>query len=164
MPGAPPAPPALLQRLLDDHRRILPTLEHWVQRVRELPARAAEDRWPELRASLDDLAGQLRRHAALEEQTLFAAMGEVLGSQALTGYALQHDDIEELLDELLAASAMPAAAGEKADRLWWICESHFEIEETYLFQEALRRLAPEQWEMLADAATSAGGDPSAPGG
>ena len=135
--------PALLRRLLDEHQEMLPALQRW--------AAAMEGTDPQLaRQQLQELAEGLRRHAELEEQTLFAKMAELLGSQALVGYEMQHDDIEEVLQELLAEPpGLPARARELADRLLWYCESHFEIEEKNIFPEALRRLSAEQWEALA---------------
>lgn len=131
--------PALLQQLLDEHREILPALDRWAQ---DLPALAPG----EGHARLAALADRLRRHAALEETTLFAAMAGILGHQALAGYEMQHDDIEELLDELLGTpGTLPPGAQALAERLMWICESHFEIEERHIFADAQARLGREQW-------------------
>ena len=138
--------PGLLRRLLEEHQRLLPALRRWVQQLPEAEPSAA-------RAELEQLAGELRRHARLEEQTLFAAMGAVLGSQALAGYEMQHDDIDEVLEALLAVPpGLPQDAPQLADRLLWFCESHFEIEEKHIFPESLKRLSPEQWSRLEAAA------------
>lgn len=134
--------PALLRRLLDDHRELLPALQQWADALPGTEPAAA-------RAQLAALAQRLRAHARLEDETLFVAMAEELGRAALTGYQMQHDDIDEVLERLLAVpGALPPDAADLAGRLLWYCESHFETEEKYLFQEALRRLTPSRWEAL----------------
>lgn len=138
--------PVLLQRLLQDHRELLPELTQWVEGLPDTPP-------PQARSRLEPLAERLRQHARLEEETLFAAMAEVVGSQALAGYEMQHDDIDDVLGELLSSPpGLPANARELADRLLWYCESHFETEEKYIFPEALERLSPERWAELAEQA------------
>ncbi|MBE3598600.1 MAG: hemerythrin domain-containing protein [Limnochordaceae bacterium] len=134
--------PALVRRLLQEHRSLLPALERWVQ---GLPSSTPAQSY----ARLHDLARRLRRHAALEEVTLFAAMAEIAGRQALAGYEQQHDDIDELLEQLLPETGqLPDDATGLADRLYWICESHFEIEEKHIFRDACARLDARTWASL----------------
>ena len=134
--------PALLRRLLDEHRELLPALQQWADSLPTIPPSTA-------RARLSELAERLQAHARVEEETLFKAMADVLGPAALTGYQMQHDDIDEVLGRLLEVpDALPDDAVELAGRLLWYCESHFEIEEKHIFQEAVRRLTPYQWEAL----------------
>lgn len=152
--------PLLLQRLLDDHRELLPALQQWADALPGTEPAAA-------RAQLAALAERLRAHARLEDETLFAAMAEELGPAALTGYQMQHDDIDDVLDRLLAVpGALPPDAADLAGRLLWYCEAHFETEEKHLFQEALRRLTPSRWEALCPKPRElpAARSPSAPGG
>lgn len=145
--------PALLRRLLADHRRLLPALQNWAESLSS-PARGTA------RERLEGLASQLRTHARIEEETLFQAMADILGSSALAGYEMQHDDIDEVLEELLATQdGLPQNATELAERLLWYCESHFEIEEKHIFREALQRLTSDQWQALnarADQLAAAG--------
>lgn len=134
--------PALLRRLLDEHQELLPAVQQWVDALPGAPPAAARER-------LGALAARLRMHARIEDETLFKAMAELLGPAALTGYQMQHDDIDEVLERLLEVpGGLPDDAAELAGRLLWYCESHFEIEEKHLFQEALRRLTPDQWDAL----------------
>lgn len=134
--------PALLRRLLDEHQELLPALQQWADALSGSPPAAARER-------LAALAKRLRLHAHVEDETLFKAMAELLGPAALTGYQMQHDDIDDVLQQLLAVpGGLPDDAAELAGRLLWYCESHFEIEEKHLFQEALRRLTPDQWDAL----------------
>ncbi len=155
------AQPALLERLLEEHRDLLPALQAWVER---LPGAPADRAWQELSA----LAERLRLHAHVEDETLFAAMADILGPAALTGYLMQHDDIDEVMGQLLQTPGqLPEDAPELAGRLLWYCESHFEIEERHIFQEALARLTPQQWAELdararALAARSGDGPPAPP--
>ena len=140
-PGRGPLPP-LLARLLEEHRSLLPSLQQWVESLPQTPP-------DEARARLAALAARLRQHARVEDETLFAAMADRLGQAALTGYLMQHDDIDDVLTQLLSvAGGLPADARELADRLLWYCESHFEIEEQHIFQEAQALLTPEQWDAL----------------
>ena len=144
--------PALLRRLLDDHRQLLPALQWWAETLGSSPPAESRER-------LASLARRLRLHARVEDETLFQAMAEILGQAALSGYLMQHDDIDEVLERLLEVpGGLPADAAELAGRLLWYCESHFEIEEKHIFQEALRRLSQEQWQTLdAQAAKVAAG-------
>lgn len=135
--------PALLQRLLAEHRSLLPALQDWAESLSSPGEHAS-------REQLEGLASQLRTHARIEEETLFQAMADILGSSALAGYEMQHDDIDEVLGELLAAQdGLPPNAAELAERLLWYCESHFEIEEKHIFREALQRLTSVQWQALS---------------
>ncbi|NLG69276.1 MAG: hypothetical protein GX496_06895, partial [Firmicutes bacterium] len=154
------AQPALLERLLEEHRDLLPALQAWIERLPGAPAARA---WQELSA----LAERLRLPAHVEDEPLFAAMAARLGPAALTGYLMQHDDIDEVLGQLLQTPGqLPDGAPELADLLLWYCESHFEIEERHIFQEALARLTPQQWaelEVQARALAARSGDgPPAP--
>jgi len=140
--------PALLRRLLDEHQELLPALQRWAEALESSPP-------VEARGRLAALAERLRVHARIEDETLFQAMGELLGQAALSGYLMQHDDIDEVLERLLEVpGGLPGDAAELAGRLLWYCESHFEIEEKHIFQEALRRLTPDQWEALHARATA----------
>lgn len=150
------APPPLLARLLEEHRSLLPSIQHWVESLPQTPPDQA-------RARLAALAERLRQHARIEDETLFAAMADLLSQSALAGYLMQHDDIDDVLGQLLRVpGGLPPDARELADRLLWYCESHFEIEEKHIFQEAQARLTPEQWDAL-DQQARALGSASSPG-
>ncbi len=150
----PEADPGALLR--EDHRHLLPHLEHLRHLADEVPGLDPGALAQGLRAVLAFLGDHLLPHAALEEEALYPAVEGILRTVggATRTMVEDHRAVEALAQELGVLAGGPAAPGTRRaiqrtlEVLAALLEVHFRKEEE-VYLPLLRHLPPEEASSLA---------------
>jgi iron-sulfur cluster repair protein YtfE (RIC family) len=120
----------LFAQLSHEHDRLRPLVAA-IQTAAEVRDRSAL--MASLVAARTALTAELDAHIALEDEMAFPAIGEAIGAGVIMPFRVEHEEIRELRDRLLACADAGTVPPELAMQLCDLILSHMQREDDMLF-------------------------------